>query len=111
MKKLVLVLPILALTAGCVEMGMAPQDTTPEMLAAWDGAVASIGCSLVSEKDYRPVELQTGLPREKVIEIAQYKVQRGEAAKLENGGVRSVIGTCVLPAEPVVAATAAPAKA
>ncbi|WP_425070426.1 hypothetical protein [Sagittula sp. S175] len=103
MKKLVLALPLMALTAGCVELGMAPQDTTPEMLASWDTAVASVGCSLVSEVDYLPVELQTGLPREKVIEIAQYKVAKGEAVSLDNGGVRSVIGTCTPPAEPAAA--------
>ena len=92
MKKTLFVFPALALTAGC--LALPPKETTPEMLAGWDAAVASIGCDLVSEKDYLPVELQTGLPREKVIEIAQYKVSVEEAVSLENGGVRSVVGNC-----------------
>ena len=92
MKKTLAALSALGLTAGC--LALPPQDTTPEMLAGWDAAVASVGCNLVSEKDYLPVELQTGLTREKVIEIAQYKVQLEEAVSLENGGVRSVVGSC-----------------
>ncbi|GAA4223718.1 hypothetical protein GGQ68_004564 [Sagittula marina] len=102
MMKLVLALPALALTAGCVELGMAPEGATPEVLAAWDASVASIGCDLVNESDYLPVELQTGLPREKVIEIAQYKVARDQAVSLENGGVRSVVGACVPVTEPAI---------
>ncbi|WP_232281536.1 hypothetical protein [Sagittula stellata] len=102
MKKLFLCVPILAL-AGCVELGMAPKDTTPEMLAQWDAAVASIGCDLVSESDYLPVELQTGIPRPMLIEIAQYKIQKQEAVSLENGGVRSVVGACAPQPEAQVA--------
>ncbi|MBP0481946.1 hypothetical protein [Sagittula salina] len=106
MKTLFLTLPVLAV-AGCVELGMTPKDTTPEMLATWDAAVASVGCSLVTEADYLPVELQTGLPREKIIEIAQYKVARKEAVSLPSGGVRSVVGVCTPPAEPEGAPVAA----
>ncbi|MFW2586865.1 hypothetical protein [Sagittula sp. SSi028] len=100
MKNALAGLSLVVLTAGCVELGMAPEGTTPEILAAWDSAVASVGCSLISEKDYLPVELQTGLPREKVIEIAQYKVAREQAVSLENGGVESVVGVCAPVAEP-----------
>jgi len=102
LKKLFLCVPALAL-AGCVELGMAPQDTTPEMLAQWDAAVASIGCDLVAESDYLPVELQTGIPRQKLIEIAQYKIQKKQAVSLEGGGVRSVVGACAPQPEAQVA--------
>jgi hypothetical protein len=104
MKKTLIALTGCAALAGCVELGMAPEGTTPEILASWDAAVASVGCDLVSEADYLPVELQTGLPREKVIEIASYKIGRKEAVSLENGGVRSVVGSCAPVAEPTAPA-------
>ncbi len=91
MKHHLVALPALSLVAACV---MPPKDVTPEGLAAWDAAVTSIGCELVSEAQYLPVELQTGLTREKLIEVAQYKIATEEAVSLENGGVRLVTGTC-----------------
>ena len=96
-----LALGAMALLAGCV---MPPEDTTAEDLALFDAAVASIGCDLVDESDYLPVELQTGMTREKLIEVAQYKITTEEAVGLSNGGVRLVTGTCAPAAETVVAA-------
>ena len=91
MKKIACGLAALALTAACV---IPPKDVTEADLANFDAAVASIGCDLVGESDYLPVELQTGLPREKVIEVAQYKVAQDQAVGLENGGVRLITGGC-----------------
>ncbi len=91
MKKLVPALAAMTLASACV---MPPKDVTDEDLAAYDAAVASIGCDLVSERHYLPVELQTGLPREKVIEIGQYRLQTEEAVALEGGGIRLKTGAC-----------------
>ena len=101
MKKTFAALAAIGLTAACVP----PQGVTQEDMARWDAAVASIGCDLVDEGDYLPVELQTGMPREKITEIAQYKVSIKEAVGLSNGGVRLVTGTCTpsAPAEPAAA--------
>lgn len=90
MKKTMFALSALTLAAACV----LPEGVTETDLAAWDAAVASIGCDLANESDYLPVELQTGLPRQKLIEIAQYKVNNDQAVQLSNGGVRLVTGAC-----------------
>ncbi|MFW2541740.1 hypothetical protein ACN2XU_03780 [Primorskyibacter sp. 2E107] len=99
MKRAILSLAAVPLLAGC----MLPEGVTEEDLMKFDTAVASIGCELSTESHYLPVELQTGMTREKLIEIAQYKVQREQAVPLPSGGVRSVVGAC--------APTAAPAPA
>lgn len=90
MKKTVSLLAAAGLTAACLP----PQGVTKEDLALWDAAVASIGCDLVDESDYQPVELQTGMPREKLQDVAQYKINTKEAVSLSNGGVRLVTGSC-----------------
>lgn len=82
---------VLAL-GGCLDIP--PQGVTPEMIAEYDAAVASIGCDMVGESDYQPVELQTGLTREQVIEITEYKLARDEAVKRSEGGVRITSGAC-----------------
>jgi len=71
-----------------------PQGVMPQDLANFDLAVASIGCDLVGESDYLPVELQTGLTRDQVIQIAQFRMATEAAVQLENGGVRLVTGPC-----------------
>ena len=96
MKKTLGLTALIGLTAACVP----PQGVTQEDLALFDGAVASIGCDLVDDSDYLPVELQTGLPREKVLEVAQYKISTQEAVSLSNGGVRLVTGACTPKEEP-----------
>ena len=77
--------------AGCA---MPPEGIGEEQLAFYDEAVASIGCDLRFESDYLPVEFQTGLTREQVIGISQYKLATEEAVALEDGGVRLVTGPC-----------------
>ncbi|NDV97880.1 hypothetical protein [Salipiger sp. PrR002] len=86
----------LALLTACT---MPPKGVDDLQLAAWDEAVASIGCELSTESDYLPVELQTGLSRAQVQEIASYKVKTGVAEPNATGGVRLITGTCT-PAAP-----------
>jgi hypothetical protein len=79
------------LLAACA---LPPQGVSPEDLVHYDEAVASIGCEMVGESDYLPVELQTGLTREQVIAISEYKLATEQAVSLENGGVKLVTGVC-----------------
>jgi hypothetical protein len=90
MKKYVYALGAATLMSGCI----LPEGVTEEDLLSFDAAVSSIGCDLATEADYMPVELQTGMPREKLITVAQYKVEQKEAVALSNGGVRLVTGSC-----------------
>ncbi len=81
----------LALLSACV---LPPDGVTDEGLAMFDGAVASIGCDLVTEEDYIPVELQTGMSRREVMDVASYKTSTEEGVKLSNGGFRLRTGDC-----------------
>ena len=72
-------------------LAMPPDDPRHD---AFDEAVASIGCDLVDETDYLPVELQTGLTREQVIEVAQFRLAAEQAVSLSNGGIRLITGAC-----------------
>ncbi|SMX36633.1 hypothetical protein [Maliponia aquimaris] len=105
MKKTLFALVAAMPLAGCV----LPEGVAEEDLAVFDAAVASIGCDLVDESDYLPVELQTGMPREKLISIAQYKVEQKQAVSLSNGGVRLLTGACA-PKTQTAEAPAAPAS-
>lgn len=91
MKPILTGLAGLGLLTACA---IPPQGIDPQRLAVFDTAVASIGCDLVSEADYIPVELQTGLTRDQVQEVAAYKLQLEEGVSLSNGGFRSKVGTC-----------------
>ncbi|SNS27112.1 hypothetical protein [Antarctobacter heliothermus] len=101
MKKNAFALVAAVLVAGCI----LPEGVTEEDLLSFDAAVASIGCDLADESDYLPVELQTGMPREKLVTIAQYKVEQEEAVTLSNGGVRIKTGACAPTPAPAAAAT------
>ena len=81
----------LGFVAACA---LPPQGVTQQDLANFDLAVASIGCDLIGESDYLPVELQTGLTRQQVIDTAQFRLATDAAVQLENGGVRLVTGDC-----------------
>ncbi|SNR42595.1 hypothetical protein [Puniceibacterium sediminis] len=80
-----------ALLSACA---MPPEGVTPEHLAMFDEAVASIGCDLVSEEDFIPVELQTGMTRAQVQDVAAYKIKTEEGVTLSNGGFRLKTGAC-----------------
>lgn len=82
----------LAALAGC--MDLPPEGTTVESLAAYDEAVASLGCTLVSEADYGAVQFQAGLTREQAVAITEQRLAREQAIRLEKGGVRLTTGGC-----------------
>ncbi|NIZ09200.1 hypothetical protein HCZ97_07125 [Pseudooceanicola sp. HF7] len=81
----------LALVAACA---VPPSDVTPQQSANFDAAVASIGCELRTERDYLPVELQTGMTRDQVIAMAQYRMAMNMAVGSEDGAVRLTTGPC-----------------
>ena len=91
MKRLAAGLTLPALLAGCVT---APKGVSEQDLTSFDAALASIGCELTGESDYMPMELQTGLNRETLVEVAQYRIAKEQAIGLENGGVRLITGAC-----------------
>jgi hypothetical protein len=81
----------MGIVAGCT----APPEGTGEQDAAkFQVAVASIGCTLKTEGDYLPVELQTGLTREQSTQMAAYMVTTERAVRLEGGGIRMTTGAC-----------------
>ena len=107
LKKSWVLLPLIA-TAGC--LALPPQGIEDAQLRAFDEAVASIGCNLDYEADYLPVELQTGLTREQVQQVANYRIAAGAGESTEVGGFRLTTGSCTPTAEaPVVEAEPAPA--
>ncbi|TCS62355.1 hypothetical protein [Primorskyibacter sedentarius] len=81
--------------SGCL-LALPPKGVSAEQIAAYDEAVASIGCDMIGESDYLPVELQTGLTREQVIQVTEYKLAREEAVTLPEGGVRLTTGVCAV---------------
>ncbi|MCK0148765.1 hypothetical protein MWU54_01920 [Marivita sp. S6314] len=88
------VLTAVAALCSVAACAIPPQGVSPEDVARFDDAVASIGCDLVGESDYLPVELQTGMTREQVVQTAQYRLATEDAVQLENGGIRLVTGPC-----------------
>lgn len=95
LKKSWLLLPLIA-TAGCA---LPPKGIDDAQLRAFDEAVASIGCTLDYESDYLPVELQTGLTREQLQQVANYRIAAGSGVASEAGGFRLTTGTCTPTAE------------
>ena len=85
-----------AIAAGLMLAGcdVPPEGTTGEDVTRYEMAVASIGCELVGESDYLPVELQAGLTREQTVAITSRMLASGKAAKLSTGGVRLMTGAC-----------------
>ena len=73
---------------------MTPDGVEPEDIAEYELAVATIGCQMVSESDYQPVELQAGLTREQTTAITSYLLSKGKAVRLPNGGVKLTTGAC-----------------
>ena len=95
-------LSVLAACGVLTACAMPPEGVDEQMLVNFDAAVASIGCDMVAESDFIPVELQTGLSRAQVQEVIGYKLASDQGVQLSNGGYRSKVGSC--------AATAAPAE-
>ncbi len=88
------------LAAACGTLGFLaacatpPTGVGPQMVGAYDAAVASIGCEMVNEPQYRAVEFQTGMTREQTIEMGQYRMAAGAAEPIPGGGVRLTSGPC-----------------
>ncbi|MCA0964891.1 hypothetical protein [Salipiger bermudensis] len=109
LKKSWLLLPLIA-TAGC--LALPPQGIEDAQLRAFDEAVASIGCNLDYEADYLAVELQTGLAREQVQQVANYRIAAGAGESSAAGGFRLTTGSCAPEAAaPVAEAAPAPVGA
>ncbi len=82
---------LVGVLAGC---DMPPEGTSVEDVARFETAVASVGCDLIGESDYLPVELQTGLTREQSTAMAGHLVATDKAVRLSNGGIRVTTGAC-----------------
>lgn len=81
----------LALLAAC---DLPPPGVVPADMEAYQIAVVSIGCALVGESDYLPVELQAGLSRQQVLDITSHYLATGRAQRLPGGGVELTTGAC-----------------
>ncbi len=73
---------------------MPPQGVPLDAVTSYDAAVASVGCKMRSEKDYLPVEIQTGMSRQQVLEMTAYKIANKQAVRLEDGSVQLTTGAC-----------------
>ena len=56
-----------------------PEGVTEEDVAQYDAAVASLGCTIVTEPDYLAAEMQTGLSRAQLLDITAYKLSSDAA--------------------------------
>ncbi|MGH1424987.1 MAG: hypothetical protein ACRBBU_09685 [Pseudooceanicola sp.] len=81
----------LTVTAACA---LPPQGVKPDQMAAYDGAVASVGCVMENEPQYLAVEIQTGMTREQAIAMGKFRVAAGQAKPTEAGGIRLTSGAC-----------------
>lgn len=86
----------LTLSAGLVLTACAvpPTGTNAQDIANYEAAVASIGCTLVTEPDYLAVGLQTGLSREQLLAMTQYQLTARRATSLPEGGIKLTTGVC-----------------
>jgi len=89
-------LAALTALAGCMEAPVSSSSGAALDIAAYESAVHSIGCELVSEADYGAVEFQAGMTREDVLAITQRRLNREQAVRLETGGVRLTTGACAV---------------
>lgn len=97
MKNLLTLMPVLGAVTACA---MPPQGVPADAVGAYDAAVASVGCVMRSDKDYLPVELQTGMTREQILEMTAFKIATKQAVKLEDGSVKLTTGACADAATP-----------
>ncbi|WP_425039565.1 hypothetical protein [Primorskyibacter sp. S187A] len=90
MKRFMLLAP-LGLVAACA---MPPEGVDEAAVMRFDDAVKSMGCELVTEPHFLATELQTGLTRDQVVAMVQYKVALEQAVAMESGGHRFTSGGC-----------------
>ncbi len=71
-----------------------PTGTSAADLANYEAAVASLGCTLVTEPDYLAVGIQTGLTRAQVLGMTHYQLMSRRAESLPEGGIKLTTGVC-----------------
>ncbi|WP_375571693.1 hypothetical protein ABWH93_02870 [Seohaeicola saemankumensis] len=71
-----------------------PSGTNAQDIANYEAAVASIGCTLITEPDYLAVGIQTGLSREQLLGLTQYQLAARRAESLPEGGIKLTTGVC-----------------
>ncbi|MDZ7709361.1 MAG: hypothetical protein U5K36_04150 [Roseovarius sp.] len=71
-----------------------PSGTTTEDGARFDAAAASLGCALRSEGDYLAMEMQTGLARQQLLDLAAFRLSTGDAERQPDGGLKLTTGAC-----------------
>jgi len=71
-----------------------PPGTSSGDVARFDAAARSLGCTLRSEGDYIALEIQTGLARQQLLDLAAYRLSTGGAERLPDGGVKLTTGAC-----------------
>lgn len=91
LRRSALAMMAIPLVAACA---VPPTGVPTDANAAYDAAVASIGCNLRTERDYLPVEIQTGMTREQVLKMTEYKLATKKAVKEPDGGVKLTTGAC-----------------
>jgi len=79
---------------GAVVADAPPAGTTAEHVARFDAAAASLGCTLPSAGGYLAMEIQTGLARQKLLDLVAYRVSTGDAARQSGGGLKLTTGAC-----------------
>lgn len=88
--------PAVALLGACT---LPPEGIDEDQLMFYDNALVSISCDLRFESDYAAVEFQTGLTREQINAITEYKLQTEEVVLHPEGGYRLNTGPCETNAE------------
>ena len=81
--------PALLVACATVPEGISEQD-----LGRYDAAVASLGCTLVTEPDYLAAGMQTGLSRAQLLDVTAYKLSSDAARRLPGGGIELTTGAC-----------------
>ncbi|HKL64496.1 MAG TPA: hypothetical protein VJ886_00170 [Roseovarius sp.] len=71
-----------------------PPGTTAEDVARFDAAARSLGCTVRDEGDYLALEIQTGLARQQLLDLAAYRLTTGGAERQPDGGVKLTTGAC-----------------
>lgn len=90
-RRLQFFLPLAAL-AACVTP---PEGSTIDDVTFFEEAVATIGCTLITDADFRTVEFQAGLTRQQLLDIAGQSLATGRAERADDGkGVRLIAGPC-----------------
>lgn len=84
----------LAAMLAIAACAMPPSGTSPQDLENYQAAVASLGCTMVTEPDYLAVAFQTGLTRDQVMEMTQFQLASRRAETLPEGGIKLTTGVC-----------------